>query len=685
MRYRRPILLLVLAALLPLILLAAGLGFAWLTQQHENIEKEALVRVERTAAALERELSAQIVPLRLLAETPLLDGPLDKAAFFDMAQRFRSELPLWSTVVLSDLQGNRLIDVPNLVTGQPGKVVDVLSHDRVVKTGQAVIGGILRGPRNRPAFAIRVPVIRNGQVTYVLSAVLEPTGIKTILMAGNLPPGWLGGVIDAQGRIVARTSGPPDLVGEPASASARQALQNGAGGIYEGRTLEGLSAVAAYRVLPDSGWSVHVAVPRAEFLAPLRRSAWLLVGAGAVTLSMVVLFVSLLWRELGLRRRAEAALDEQRRLEALGRITGGVAHDFNNLLMVVHGSAEALCRRVPLTDKAKVYAEAIMTAADRGEALTRQLLAFAGRSSTDPVTIRLQDRESELSTLIKQSTRGDISLSVSIPTDLWPVHVDVSAMDIALINLAVNAREAMPNGGAVYVAAANRVLRAGNDEGTGLTGEFVAISFRDTGQGIPDQNMSRIFEPFFTTKERGTGLGLSQVYGFSKQAGGWATASSTSSGTTITLYLPRSTRAPQPSPAVVPVQYAASAGRGRALLIEDNAEVAQVVTGMLSDVGYTVSASAGAPAAYAALQTEGPFDLVLSDIVMEGVSGLEIAREIRSRYASLPVILMTGYSEALLQGAPAGIPVLAKPFSRADLEAAVQQVLSRPTETAALQ
>jgi two-component system NtrC family sensor kinase len=313
------------------------------------------------------------------------------------------------------------------------------------------------------------------------------------------------------------------------------------------------------------------------------------------------------------------------------------------------------------------------------------LLAFAGRSSTDPVTIRLQDRESELSTLIKQSTRGDISLSVSIPTDLWPVHVDVSAMDIALINLAVNAREAMPNGGAVYVAAANRVLRAGNDEGTGLTGEFVAISFRDTGQGIPDQNMSRIFEPFFTTKERGTGLGLSQVYGFSKQAGGWATASSTSSGTTITLYLPRSTRAPQPSPAVVPVQYAASAGRGRALLIEDNAEVAQVVTGMLSDVGYTVSASAGAPAAYAALQTEGPFDLVLSDIVMEGVSGLEIAREIRSRYASLPVILMTGYSEALLQGAPAGIPVLAKPFSRADLEAAVQQVLSRPTETAALQ
>jgi two-component system NtrC family sensor kinase len=411
----------------------------------------------------------------------------------------------------------------------------------------------------------------------------------------------------------------------------------------------------------------------------------LLVGAGAVTLSMVVLFVSLLWRELGLRRRAEAAFDEQRRLEALGRMTGGVAHDFNNLLMVVHGSAEALCRRVSLTEKAKLYAEAIITAAERGEILTRQLLAFAGRSSTDPVTIRLQDRESELSTLIKQSTRGDISLSVSIPSDLWPVHVDVSALDIALINLAVNAREAMPNGGAVYVSAANKALRAGYDEGTGLSGDFVAIMFRDTGHGIPDQNLSRIFEPFFTTKERGTGLGLSQVYGFSKQAGGLVTASSTSSGTTITLYLPRSTRAPQSSSAALPVQHAANAERGRALLIEDNPEVAQVVAVMLSDAGYTVSASGGASTAYAALQTEGRFDLVLSDIVMEGVSGLEIAREIRSRYTNLPVILMTGYSEALLQGGPAGIPVLAKPFSRTDLEAAIQQVLSPPTEAAALQ
>ena len=684
MRYRRPILILVIAALLPLVILASGLAVAWLLQRQETIENEALDRVERTASLLERELSAQVVPLQLLAQSPLLDGPLDRTAFFDQAQRFRNERPLWAAVVLSDLEGNRLIDVPAPVTGGPGKVVDSQSHDEVLRKRAPVIGGILRGPRNRPAFAIRVPVIRNGQVVLVLSAVLEPDAIRKLLLANDLPPGWLGGVVDAQGRLVARTAGGPELIGESASASVREAVAASSGGLYEGLTLEGLPTVTAFRVLPDSGWSVHVAVPRSAFLAPLRRSAWLLLAAGALTLGLVLIFLMLLWRELGVRRRAEAALDERRRLEALGRITGGVAHDFNNLLMIVQGSAEALRRRMTGGEKAAAYTDAIIAAAERGEALTRQLLAFAGRSSSEPATIRLQDRKGELLTLLKQSTRGDINVSVSMPDGLWPVHVDVSALDIAFINLAVNAREAMPDGGSVLLSAQNKTLRPEDDDGVGLTGDFVVLSFRDTGHGIPAQHVGRIFEPFFTTKERGTGLGLSQVYGFAKQAGGSVAVSSGGKGTVLTLYLPRSREEPALRALGLAPPEAREATRGRALLIEDNPEVARVVAGMLTDAGYSVSATNGDREAFAALEGNGSFDLVLSDIVMEGASGLEIAREIRSRYPGLPVVLMTGYSEALLKGSPDGLPVLAKPFSGADLETVLQQVQGRRAETQAV-
>ena len=210
--------------------------------------------------------------------------------------------------MLSDLEGNRLVDVPAPVTGSPGKVVDSQSHDEVLRKRAPVIGGILRGPRNRPAFAIRVPVIRNERIVHVLSAVLEPDAIRKLLLADDLPFGWLGGVVDAQGRLVARTTGPPELIGEPASASVREAMATSSGGLYEGFTLEGAPTVTAFRVLPESGWSVHIGVPRSAFLAPLRRSALLLVGAGALTLGLVLIFLVLLWRELGVRRRAEAEL-----------------------------------------------------------------------------------------------------------------------------------------------------------------------------------------------------------------------------------------------------------------------------------------------------------------------------------------------------------------------------------------
>jgi signal transduction histidine kinase len=238
-------------------------------------------------------------------------------------------------------------------------------------------------------------------------------------------------------------------------------------------------------------------------------------------------------------------------------MTGGVAHDFNNLLMILLGNAEALKRRRGDPDRVAVIAERILAAVQRGETLTRQLLAFGRRSAHAPVSFRLQDRAGDLVELLTRSTGGDIKPTCSIPDDTWPVYADPNALEMALVNLAVNARDAMSEGGTLSIVTRNASLQRERG-GTGLTGDFVAIDVTDTGSGIAEEHLGRIFEPFYTTKRngKGTGLGLSQVYGFAKQSGGDVSiASKLGEGTTVTLYLPRAAEAP----ALAPVEPAAAA------------------------------------------------------------------------------------------------------------------------------
>ena len=216
---RRPLALLLLAALLPLVILSAALGIAWLRHQQEAIEREALDHVQQISILLERELATHIEIVRTLANSPFLDGVVEGPTFAEFARRVRRDQPLWMVVVLSDPEGNRLIDVPEPVTGvAKGKVVDEQSHARAVMTRQPVVGRILRGPRNRPAFAVRVPVVRADQVNYVVSAVIEPNAVRDLLFSGQVPANWMGAVIDAEDRIVARRIGPSSLVGELASS-----------------------------------------------------------------------------------------------------------------------------------------------------------------------------------------------------------------------------------------------------------------------------------------------------------------------------------------------------------------------------------------------------------------------------------------------------------------------------------
>ncbi len=677
MTLRRPLLLLVLAAFLPLFALSAALGVAALRQEQAAIEADALERVRSLSAAIAQDLTAQVDVLRVLTQSRDFDEPITQDEFSEMAERIKRELPTWRAIRLTDPTVKVVADAPiapDALGSSQGQVVDVASHRQAVESRQPVIGKVLRGPRGRHAFAIRAPVIRDDTVKYVLSAVIEPDSIRDRFLAPGLPQDWVATAIDGEANVAARTSGPSSLIGEPASAAARAARERGSEGIYQGFTLDGIPTMSVYRMLPVGNWSVHIGVPRDIFMAPVKRSLWLFAAGLTATVVLAAIFLWLLSREIRLRRQEELGLEGMRRLEALGRMTGGVAHDFNNLLMIVQGSAEAIKRRRSDPEKQQSYADAILTAVQRGQALTRQLLAFARRGAHEPVSFRMQQRAADLSGLLSRSVRDNIQVQLSVPEATWPVRADPNALEVALINLAVNASDAMPDGGKLVITATNVSLQKGRDRNTGLVGDFVAIAVQDSGTGIAAEHLDRIFEPFFTTKaSKGTGLGLSQVYGFAQQSGGVVTVTSkVGEGSTFTLFLPRS----EIGLAMPLASVVAGSGvdEGQVLLVEDNSEVAEVTAAMLTDAGYQVTRTINASAALHILNRGDNFDVVLSDIVMEGkISGLELAKHVLKYRPRLPIVLMTGYSEAL-NHINLDVPVLFKPFSQQELLAALLAV-----------
>jgi signal transduction histidine kinase len=681
-KLQRQLVLLVLAALLPLVLVTAVLGPITLGQGQKEMQRNAAGRVAAIAAAVDRELRAETEALETLSASPLLDGPVDADQFKSYSQRLLKQHPLWMDVSLTDLSGDRLIDVPPLPPKIARRVIDWQSHGMAVRSGRPVVGRVLRSPRGEVAFAIFVPVVRDGRTIAVVNAVVRPTTIRQILIGDNLPRGWRAGVLDRSGRVVTRTL-LPDSPTALASHEALGAIARAAEGSYRAAGADGTAIVAAYKLLPGSGWSVHVAMPVALYEAPVWRAIWMVAGGATVSLLLVGLFLGLFTREVRLRQREAAALEESRRLEALGRITGGVAHDFNNILMIVQGSAELLKRRVAGQDKAEALAEAILAGAQRGQALTRQLLAVGRRSSHEPVSFRLQEHAGDLLALLQRTVPADIVTRMDVAEDVWPVHADPRALEVALINLAVNARDAMPSGGRLTVSAMNVVLHKGRDEGHDLAGEFVALAVSDTGVGIAEAHLAHVFEPFYTTKPtgKGTGLGLSQVYGFARQSqGGVIVRSRLGEGATITLYLPRSTTAPTPpAPKPPPVL---TAHDGKVFLVEDNAAVGEAIEAMLIALGFSVTRASDGATALARLERGEAADVVLSDIVMDGMSGLELGRRLREVRPDLPVVLMTGYSEALAARPVEDFPVLAKPFGPTELTEAIGRARSRVAEPA---
>ncbi|WP_275451555.1 GAF domain-containing hybrid sensor histidine kinase/response regulator [Azospirillum lipoferum] len=381
--------------------------------------------------------------------------------------------------------------------------------------------------------------------------------------------------------------------------------------------------------------------------------------------------------EVAERERVQVALLQTQKTEALGQMTGGVAHDFNNLLQALSGCLHMIEKRAEGT-RIQPLVDAGRQAVDRGAKLVQQLMAFARRQALRPETVDLRDRVLGMSELLNRALRADIRLEIDFTTGLWPVEVDATQLELALLNLVVNARDAMPEGGVLAIRADNATLEPGDPHAPdGLSGDFVRLTVSDTGTGMPAEVRARAFDPFFTTKEigKGSGLGLSQVYGFARHCGGTAWIDSEEGrGTTIGLLIRRSGTAPQAE--TEPAAEAAGATRkgGHVLVVEDDPIVALTVATALEDAGFTITRAATADEALPLLAA-GRFDLLFSDVVMPGtMSGVDLARTVRRLYPGLPVVLATGYSEEVARAT--GVMVLPKPYRIEHLVGVLDTVLA---------
>jgi len=455
----------------------------------------------------------------------------------------------------------------------------------------------------------------------------------------------------------------------------------------------GYQRLAQYPIYVSAG--LETSAIRERWLSTI--SQHLVFGAPATALLFFLLALALrrtrnLYFEAAKRQEAEEALKHGQRLEALGQLTGGVAHDFNNLLTVIRASVDLL-RRPDLPEQRRLrYIEAISDTVTRAAKLTAQLLAFARRQTLKPELFDVRQSVQMLSEMIGTLIGSRVEIITRLPDEPCFIDADAGQFETAIINMAVNARDAMDGHGRLTIAVRtvaelpNEAAPAGSrgqkshdkkSDGQSVRG-YVAVSVADTGVGIPQEQFGRIFEPFFTTKQvgHGTGLGLSQVFGFAKQSGGEvAVASEVGKGSTFTLYLPRAADSSgmQQMPAA---DAPAIDGRGMSVLVvEDNAEVGKFAADALAELGYTPKLVGNATHALEELSAGADrFDVVFTDVVMPGMTGVELAQEIRRRHPDMPVVLTSGYSHVLSEHGSYGYELLQKPYSIEQLSRVLHRV-----------
>ncbi|MGU3666340.1 hybrid sensor histidine kinase/response regulator [Methylobacterium sp. A49B] len=389
------------------------------------------------------------------------------------------------------------------------------------------------------------------------------------------------------------------------------------------------------------------------------------------------------------RRDAEEALGQAQKMEALGQLTGGIAHDFNNLLQVIVGYVDILAAGLekPDADRARLgrATENIRQAAERATTLTQQLLAFARKQRLEGRAVNLNTLVEGMGEMVARSVGEAVKIELDLAADLWNCRVDPTQAEVAILNVLINARDAMPDGGTVRITTENSEVAASGEVGPLRDGRYVSIAIRDSGTGIPPAVLARVMDPFFTTKEegKGTGLGLSMVYGFAKQSGGAAQIeSAVGEGTTVRLSFP-ATDGDVNAPAKVSLRAVDRQGTETILIVDDREDVAELARTILRDFGYTTLTAGNAREALEILDSSGRVDLLFTDLIMPGgMNGVLLAREALRRQPRLKVLLATGYAEASLERTDIGgseFDLLNKPYRRTELVRRVRTLLDGPT------
>ena len=717
MRIRSRLLLLVAVALLPALIVCAA-AIAYIYREQHNFNRESVTETARALAlALEREMARRESILLTLAASPALKAQ-DLRRFYDYASEIGKDAD--SAIILSDLEGRQIVNT-RLAFGAALPPMLAVERESRARLGNelTIISDLYLPPAGLGphSFAIQVPVRRDGKAVAFITMASFAGQLQSLIAAQRLPAGWNATIVDRNGVVVARNMQPEKFVGTAVRAEMWARFAQRDQGAYEGTSLAGVPATAFFSRAQGSGWLLLVGVPHSTLYGPAWRISLIVAGLGVALLGLGLAAALVVARRisgpvealreaaraLGVgepvsaspsgtaeldavgaamrdaserlrsataeleRRVAEAvasfeqsqrALMQAQKLEALGRLTGGIAHDFNNVLQTLTASLDALKLRAP-EDQRTLLARC-ERAVTRGTGLARQLMAFGRVQELRAQTIDTAARLGEARHLFSGALPADVRLELDLAPRLWPVRVDPSQLELALLNLVINARDAMPSGG-------NLTLRGGNQAISGRSdleaGEYVALSVSDTGEGMSEEVMARAFEPFYTTKGlgKGAGMGLPQAYGFARQNGGTVTLESRrGQGTTAVLYLPRAREPFTEEPAAeLPAR---AAGRGRVLLVEDDEEVRETVGAALRGAGFEIHAAASADEALLRFNAGERYDAMLTDIVMPGaLNGIDLASEVRRRHPRTGVVVATGYSDRPVH--LEGVQALPKPYN----------------------
>jgi signal transduction histidine kinase/CheY-like chemotaxis protein len=558
--------------------------------------------------------------------------------------------------------------------------------------GQVYPSSLNRGP----FFTISKRLSHNGEFVGVLEVSVLPSNFFKFFAAVAYTRGLQYALIREDGIFLARYPEVPiGSAGQlgPQTGFRRTVAQSPAGGYYNSTSpIDGVDRRYAIRRLEGTPLyltaGIENAAIRNEWLATM--GSHLIFGVPATMLLVLTMFAILrrtqaLYGEIDRRAAAEGALRQSQKLEAIGQLTGGIAHDFNNLLTIIIGNLEGLQKQLASADaKVRRRADNAMHGAQRAAALTKRLLAFSRQQPLTPTSIDVNRLLSGLSDFLQRALGEEIALEVVGGGGLWPVEVDAAELESVLVNLVVNARDAMPKGGKLTVEASNSYLDDAycSRHSDVQPGQYVLISVTDNGVGMTEDVLQHAFEPFYTTKQtgKGTGLGLSQVYGFVRQSGGHVKIySEVGEGTTIKVYLPRfHGHATEDDPPIAP------SARGQTgeciLVVEDDADVRAYVVETLGGMGYDVLEARGGEEALRWMKEYKGIGLLLTDVVMPGMNGRKLAEEAAQIYPDLKVLYMTGYSRnAIVHHGrlDAGVDLLQKPLSQEQLAAMVRKVLDR--------